>query len=171
MEAGQASESLLDRAYDRDVDRLTGLTDHREFVASLPALSAQVRISLVLFDVDDLRALNDRYGHAEVDRFLALLGSIIQGRCGAAEMGARLGGDEFALGLLEDEPSEVIREVEHIRERFRSEAAGATLSVGISDGRTVGQARTPLSLLEAADRALVDAKKQGPGGLSIFRVG
>jgi diguanylate cyclase (GGDEF)-like protein len=153
------------------VDRLTGLADHREFAASLPALSSQDRISLVLFDVDDLRALNDRHGHVEVDRRLALLGSIIQERCGAAEMSARLGGDEFALSLLEDEPSEVIREVEQIRRRFSEEAAGATVSVGICDGRTLRRASVQLTLLEAADRALVDAKKQGPGGLSIFRGG
>jgi len=69
------------------VDRLTGLADRREFGASLPALSAQERISLVLFDVDDLQALNDRYGQAEVDRLLARLGSLIQERCGAGEMG------------------------------------------------------------------------------------
>ena len=60
------------------MDRLTGLADRREFGASLPALSAQERISLVLFDVDDLQALNDRYGQAEVDRLLARLGSLIQ---------------------------------------------------------------------------------------------
>lgn len=153
------------------MDRLTGLADHREFSASLPSLSAQERISVVLFDVDDLGGLNDRYGHKEVDRLLARLGSLIQERCGAGEMGARLGGDEFALTLLEDEPTEVIREVEHIRGRFGEEAVGATLSVGICDGRTLRRASVRLSLLQAADGALVDAKKQGLGGLSFFRVG
>jgi c-di-GMP phosphodiesterase len=153
------------------VDRLTGLADHREFRASLPAVFAQERISLVLFDVDDLRALNDRYGHAEVDRLLARLGSLIQECCGDGEMGARLGGDEFALSLLEDEPAEVIREVEHIRGRFGKEAAGATLSVGICDGRTLRRASAQLSLLDAAGGALADAKKQRPGGLSFFRFG
>jgi len=153
------------------VDRLTGLADGREFGASLPALSAQERISLVLFDVDDLQALNDRYGQAEVDRLLARLGSLIQERCGAGEMGARLGGDEFALSLLEDEPTEVIREVEHIRGRFGEEAPGATLSLGVCDGRTLRRASVQLSLLQAADGALEDAKEQGSGGLSFFRTG
>jgi diguanylate cyclase (GGDEF)-like protein len=153
------------------VDRLTGLADRREFGASLPALSAQERISLVLFDVDDLQALNDRYGHAEVDRLLARLGSLIQERCGAGEIGARLGGDESALSLLEDEPTEVIREVEHIRGRFGEEAPGATLSLGVCDGRTLRRASVQLSLLQAADGALEDAKEQGSGGLSFFRTG
>jgi diguanylate cyclase (GGDEF)-like protein len=151
------------------MDRLTGLADYREFSASLPSLSAQERISLVLFDVDDLGALNDRHGHKEIDRLLARLGSLIQERCGAGEMAARLGGDEFALTLLEDESTEVIREVEHIRGRFGEETAG-TLSVGICDGRTLRRASVQLSLLQAAGGALVDAKKQGLGGLSFFRV-
>jgi diguanylate cyclase (GGDEF)-like protein len=153
------------------MDGLTGLANHREFSASLAALSAQAPISLVLFDVDDLRALNDRYGHHHVDRLLARLSALIQERCGAGEMAARLGGDEFALTLLEDEPTEVIREVEHIRARFGEETAGATLSVGICDGRTLRRTSAQVSLLQAADDALLDAKKQGPGGLSFFRVG
>jgi len=86
-------------------------------------------------------------------------------------MGARLGGDEFALSLLEDEPTEVIREVEHIRGRFGEEAPGATLSVGVCDGRTLRRASVQLSLLQAADGALEDAKEQGSGGLSFFRTG
>jgi diguanylate cyclase (GGDEF)-like protein len=153
------------------VDRLTGLANYQEFLAALRPLSAQERISLVLFDVDDLRGLNDRYGHAQIDRLLALLGSVIRERCGAGEMGARLGGDEFALSLLEDEPSEVVREVEHIRGRFGEASAGATLSVGICDGGTLRRASPRPSLLEAADSALVEATKRGPGGLSFFRVG
>jgi diguanylate cyclase (GGDEF)-like protein len=153
------------------MDRVTGLATHREFVASLAALSAQEPISLVLFDVDDLHALNDRYGHETVDRLLARLGSLIQERCGAGEMAARLGGDEFALSLLEDEPTEVIREVEHIRGRFGEETGGATLSVGICDGRTLRRAAAQLSLLEAAGGALAYAKEQRPGGLSFFRLG
>ena len=171
-ESGQAAEergSPLGRVYDLNVDRLTGLADAGEFFASLPALSAQERVSLVLFDVDDLHALNDRYGTEKVDRLLAGLGSVIRERCGAAEMGARLGGDEFALSLLEDEPAEVVREVDRIRERFGEETAGATLSVGICDSKTVRRASVRPSLLQAAQDALEEAKKQRPGGLSIFR--
>lgn len=153
------------------MDRLTGLADHGDFSASLPTLSARDRISLVVFDVDDLGSLNDRYGHTEVDRVLARFGSLIQARCGAGEIAARLGGDEFALTLLEDEPTEVIREVEHIRRRFGEAIPGATLSVGISDGKTLRRAAVPLSLLEAADGALMDAKTQSPGGLSFFSAG
>lgn len=152
------------------MDRLTGLADRGEFARSFPTLFAQERISVALFDVDNLRALNDRDGHKAVDQVLVRLGSLMQERCGAGEMAARVGGDEFALALLEDEPIEVVQEVERIRGRFADET-GATLSVGICDGKTLRRAAASLSLFEGAGRALVDAKKRGPGGLSFFDIG
>jgi GGDEF domain-containing protein len=86
-------------------------------------------------------------------------------------MAARLGGDEFGLSLLEDELSEVIREVEHIRRGVGEETAGSTLSVGICEGREIARASVAsLSILEAAGGALADAKEKGPGALSIFRL-
>jgi diguanylate cyclase (GGDEF)-like protein len=165
---GTAPESFPSAFYDLDVDRLTGLADRSEFFASLPTLSAQERITLVIFDVDDLRALNGRCGRKEGDRVLTRLGSFIEARCGAREAAARLGGDEFALILLEDDPLEVMGEIEGIRKRFREETAGATLSVGICDGKTLRRASGSRSLFEGAHDALVDAKKNGPGGLSFF---
>jgi nucleotidyltransferase/DNA polymerase involved in DNA repair len=64
----------------------------------------------------------------------------------------------------------VVQEVERIRGRFADET-GATLSVGICDGKTLRRAAASLSLFEGAGRALVDAKKRGPGGLSFFDIG
>jgi diguanylate cyclase (GGDEF)-like protein len=151
------------------VDRLTGLADAREFFASLPALAAQDRLSLVLFDIDNLRSLNNEQGEENVDRLLARLGTLLRERCGSGETAARVGGDEFALSLLENEPTEVVAEVERIRRGFQEEASGATLSVGICDTATFRRGSGSLTLFEAAEDALVEAKKQGPAGLTIYR--
>jgi len=151
------------------VDSLTGLKDASEFFAALPALSPQDRVHLVLFDVDELAELNERYGIDKVDRLLARFGALVGGRCGAAEICARIGGDEFALCLLEDETSEVVEEVGRIRERFSEDAGGATLSVGICGGSSLRRGRDRVSLFEAAQDALDEAKKRGPAGLSVFR--
>ena len=153
------------------MDRLTGLADASEFFESLPNLSAQQeRLSLVLFDVDDLHLLNERHGTAETDRLLAHLGSVIRERRGPDEIGARIGGDEFALCLLEDDTSEIVREVERIRQLFGEESGGATLSVGVCEAATLRRASVRLSLIEAAQDALNEAKRQRPAGLSIFRL-
>jgi diguanylate cyclase (GGDEF)-like protein len=117
--------------------------------------------------MDNLRALNDRDGHKAVDQLLVRLGSLMRERCGAGEMAARVGGDEFALALLEDEPTEVVQEVEQIRGRFADDT-GATLSVGICDGKTLRRAAVSLSLFEGADVRLVNAKKRGPGRAEFF---
>ena len=79
------------------MDDLTGLLDAGEFGKSLAAVAADERVSLVIFDVEDVRVLNERHGEQKVDRLLARLGSVIQERCGPGELAARIGGDEFAL--------------------------------------------------------------------------
>lgn len=153
-----------------EMDRLTGLPDRSEFAESLATFVSDERAVLVVFDVDDLRVLNDRHGHYANDRLLARLGSLIQERCGPGELAARIGGDHFALMLFEDDVSEVVRDVERIRGRFAEESDGATLSVGIAAGARVVHAWADgSSLLLAADQALAEAKKERPGGLKIFR--
>jgi GGDEF domain-containing protein len=62
------------------VDDLTGLLDAGEFHERLRALASDERVSLVIFDVDNLRVLNERHGEQRVDRLLARLGSGIQER-------------------------------------------------------------------------------------------
>ena len=157
-------------AYDvLGMDDLTGLLDAREFLGSLPTLASSERVSLVLFDVDDVRVLNEQHGEQRVDQLLAHLGSVIQERCGPGELAARIGGDEFALSLFEDDVNEVVREVEKIRRRFGEESDGATVSVGVSDVATLRRHSGSPSLFEAAEEALLDAKTERPSGLKIFR--
>ena len=151
------------------MDHLTGLADAREFFASLPTLAAQDRLSLVLFDIDNLHSLNNEQGEENVDRLLARFGTLLRERCGSGETAARVGGDGFALSLLEDEPTEVVAEVERIRRRFQEESSGATLSVGICEATTFRRGSGSLTLFEAAEDALIEAKKQGPAGLTMYR--
>jgi diguanylate cyclase (GGDEF)-like protein len=168
-EHSRGREVLAPATYHSEVDRLTGLTDASEFFELLPDLSAHEQLSLVLFDVDDLRLLNERRGTVEADRLLAHLGSVIRERRGPDEIGARIGGDEFALCLLEDDTTEIVREVERIRQLFGEESGGATLSVGVCEAATLRRASVRLSLVEAAQDALGEAKRQRPAGLTIFR--
>jgi diguanylate cyclase (GGDEF)-like protein len=151
------------------MDALTGLPDRTEFLKSVAALASDERGVLILFDVDDLRILNGRHGHIEVDRQLARLGSVIQKRCGPEELAARVGGDEFALILFEEDLGEVVREVGRIRHHFAEGSDGATLSVGIAEATRLEARPDGLALFLAADEALNHAKKERPGGLKVFR--
>lgn len=149
------------------MDALTGLADRGEFLVWLAEQEEAEQISLVLFDVDDVRGLNERHGYEQVDNLLTRLGGLIRDRCGGKDVAARIGGDEFAFGLLTDDQDEAIHEVAHIRRGLRESPPGATLSVGVSDSATLRGSN--LSLLQAAGDALIDAKQEAPEGLVIFR--
>lgn len=149
------------------MDALTGIADHDEFSAWLAERAEAEQISLVLFDVDDVRELNEHHGYERIDGLLARLGGLIRDRCGGKDIAARIGGDEFALGLSTDDQDEAIHEVEHIRRGFRKLTPKGTLSVGVCDSATLRGSN--LSLLQAAGDALVDAKQEGPEGFVVFR--
>jgi hypothetical protein len=75
-----------------------------------------------------------------------------------------------ALGLLGDDLDldQVRHEVEDIRARFRDLSGGGTLSIGVCDSATLRRGPN-LSLLQAADDALAEAKQHGPQGFVVFR--
>ncbi len=150
------------------MDPLTGLADVRELSSWLDEHAQTEKVALALFDLDGTAELNERLGLEEVDVLLARLGSLMSGRCAASEVAARIGGELFALGLLEDELEEVMIEVERIRLSFRAASEGATLTVGICDSETLRRSAEELTLFQAAEGALDEAKRQGPEGLVVF---
>jgi diguanylate cyclase (GGDEF)-like protein/PAS domain S-box-containing protein len=88
------------------MDDLTGLHNRRSFIllaehAIKEAVRAQRPVIAVFADVDDLKTINDTYGHAEGDRVLQLVADALTHACRASDIVARLGGDEFAIVLAE----------------------------------------------------------------------
>jgi diguanylate cyclase (GGDEF)-like protein len=145
-------------------DSLTGLGNYR---ALLNALEAELQRSsrngrsfaVILMDLDNLKQINDRYGHLVGSRAICRLGNVLRVHCRAIDTAARYGGDEFALVLPEAGAQAAQRVGERIRERLGSdgEQPVVTVSVGTAvfprDGRTVEE------LLEAADRSLYGMKR------------
>ena len=87
-------------------DGLTQLANTRAFELTLCAeRERMVRynrvVSLIYFDLDNFKEVNDRYGHATGDELLAMVGNLVSSGIRQVDTGARLGGDEFALILPE----------------------------------------------------------------------
>jgi diguanylate cyclase (GGDEF)-like protein len=132
--SGHALSSLSERVRRQaETDPLTGLLNRRAFVAAAErehelAARTGADLAVVLIDLDDFKAINDRDGHAAGDRLLADLGTAWQGALRPADVLARHGGDEFALLL----PATSADGAEHLVERLRA-AHPMTWSAGAAD--------------------------------------
>src|SRR5512145_660009 len=156
-------------------DSLTGLYNRRHFSEQLArewnrARRDQSPLSLFMIDIDHSKRFNDTYGHLAGDHCIRLVADTIR-RCFArgSDLVARYGGEEFvALAAGVDrrqgrERAELLREAisELAGERHgRSGAHPVTVSVGLATA-TPDERISPDDLLDAADRALYQAKRQG----------
>jgi len=151
-------------------DYLTGLGNHRAYQEDLHKIAADVQsdenlLTVALLDVDELKALNDREGHASGDRVLTSLAKVLR----ASDLQAvpyRLGGDQFAL-IFPGMALQVARvRVEHVRRIVEAEPGGTTVSVGLATSNDA--ASDLLVLREQADTALFEAKRRGRNTVVAF---
>jgi diguanylate cyclase (GGDEF)-like protein len=154
------------------IDELSGLANHRHFVETVDTEITRARrqgssVGLVLLDIDDFKAINDSHGHLRGDLVLRELGQLLRERCRTSDLAARYGGEELAVVL----PDTAMKGAEDLANDLRS--AIAALDVRADDGRPIrltasfGVASFPEcapgreALIEAADRALYQAKRTG----------
>lgn len=172
----------LERALDlvntmATTDWLTELPNRRKFDETLSHMFHQSEryteeISLVLFDVDYFKQINDSHGHGAGDEVLRDLGILLRLNVRRADLAARLGGDEFGVVLHHTNAEQAAVFVETFMESVRTyafEYDGFHLNVALSVG--IAQydlfMKTPQDLYFAADKALYQAKH---GGRNCYRV-
>ncbi len=175
LQRAQLLRALVDR------DGLTGLLTHSTFRQQLDhAASPQrsgddSRAALVMIDVDHFKSVNDRFGHRTGDRVLGALGAFLRRRLRQSDVIARYGGEEFALLLrnLTEEDSVrlvtgLLQEFSTVEHQAPSEKFRVTFSAGVAMLEAV-PSRKPDDWIEAADRALYDAKREGRARVNSIR--
>ncbi|MBZ5526450.1 MAG: GGDEF domain-containing protein [Acidobacteriia bacterium] len=159
-------ERLFEQAQAQAIcDSLTGLANYRRLLSVLPAELDRARrsekpFSVVLLDMDGLKAINDEFGHLTGSRALVRLGSVLRMNSRAIDTAARYGGDEFALVLPEAGLEIATRVVERIRERLQRDGEMPRLSVSAGIAIFPQDGATPDELLAAADRSLYGMKNR-----------
>ncbi|MDU2928358.1 GGDEF domain-containing protein, partial [Bradyrhizobium sp.] len=150
-------------------DPLTGLLNRRGFADACAQLIAreareQRPVSVLIFDIDHFKSINDRFGHAEGDTVLKLFADVVVNNLRLTDLSGRIGGEEFAA-LLPCSIEEAMVAAERVREAFAASGVvceekpvDTTVSIGVAGG----PAGTELDvLLAAADTALYKAKRSG----------
>jgi diguanylate cyclase (GGDEF)-like protein len=156
-------------------DSLTGLANYRRLLSVIEAELDRSRrtqrpFSVVLFDMDGLKAINDQYGHLTGSRALVRLGKILRNHCRAIDTAARYGGDEFAIVFPEADADIATRIVNRIHEKMSSEAEAPALSASAGTASYPADGDTPEKLLAAADRALYRMKHRSSSIKNLSRI-
>lgn len=155
------------------LDPLTGVWNRRALFEEADRLtrSAGVHgdISVMLFDLDHFKSINDRFGHAHGDRVLI---DFCQQVCRALPDGsifARLGGEEFAAILLcnEQVSLQTAEEIRRSIEASRPQEIAYSVSIGVASS-TFGLQQVDM-LIAAADDALYQAKACGRNQVKMYR--
>jgi diguanylate cyclase (GGDEF)-like protein len=152
-----------------DLDALTGLHNRRYFHETLAREVARAQrysrsLALVVFDLDDFKAVNDRIGHLAGDGVLAEAADRVRDVVRSADVACRIGGDEFAVIL----PESSLKDADQLYKRLEqaisirpvAQAGRLHLSAGVTELRPDDDA---ISFFERADEALYRAKGAGKG--------
>ncbi len=171
-------QNELSQRIQANTDELTGLRNrralHQDGAAILSvALGRQTKLSVIVFDLDGFKSINDRFGHQRGDAILQLFGETTLATLRSDDIVGRIGGEEFAAILPGTSAAEAHQIAERMRIRFAETSAAsgqggfqATLSAGIVESDGSSSLNT---LIGRADTALYRAKANGRNRTEIYR--
>ena len=149
-------------------DHLSGLPNRRRLERQLEQeITRTLRyghpFSLLMFDIDNFKKVNDTFGHDAGDEVIKILSKTLQAGIRGIDLAARIGGEEFAIILTETPIERALEVAERLRSSVKAlsipTVGSVTVSAGVAEAPSCAQAAR--ELLACADVALYTAKEQG----------
>lgn len=163
-------------------DSLTGIYNLRYFEQFLSkeinyAREMAGQLSIIMIDLDNLKKINDQYGHEWGNKYIQTVTFLLQGVIGRSDCLARIGGDEFAIALSGVDREEGVRIAQRIKDtisnyefRFMGKIHKMSASIGIASfsKRFIYNNK---DIMERADKAMYQAKYRGKNQVCVFKEG
>ena len=177
----EAQQKLMTLA---SIDDLTQLYNRRYFFERFNqeverSKRYQRPLSCIIMDIDFFKHVNDSYGHLAGDRVLVDIAQIVRKNCRQSDLAGRYGGEEFIILLPETEMAGAIIIAERIREMIEQHQTvdgkgvviGVTVSMGVASltGTELGNMDNSERIIQQADDALLEAKKNGRNRIELYR--
>jgi diguanylate cyclase (GGDEF)-like protein len=168
----------IENAYHEEIYRLTtvdGLTqiyNRRYFLEQLDREVSRAKryrreLSLIMFDIDRFKNINDTYGHLAGDYVLTQLATVLKGKIRREDVLARYGGEEFAIVLPEIDGPNAASFAEKVRKliekapfKFEDTKISVTVSIGVATA-SGDETADAAALIKRADDKLYEAKEAG----------
>ncbi len=156
-----------------NTDFLTGLDNRRSFSGKIDELRQSEQITIITFDLDNFKAVNDTYGHHVGDEALVLTAHTLRTSFPGG-LAVRLGGDEFLVACCDEEDARGMKArvghvISSLRRAFSAHEtfAGLTASAGISSAKRESGYDIE-ALLRQSDSALYRAKDMGKNCVCVY---
>ena len=155
-------------------DPMTGLLNRRYLEERLAeetkrTLREGYAMSFMMIDADDFKSYNDTFGHPEGDKTLQIVAHALREALRDADVAARYGGEEFSILLPQTTSDDARTIAERIRQKIEVTQfphRKVTVSIGIASCSL--EICTPAEIIEAADKALYEAKRRGRNNVQVY---
>ncbi|MEF1207184.1 sensor domain-containing diguanylate cyclase [Photobacterium damselae] len=151
-------------------DSLTRLLNRRAFRLTLPLWIESKQFTLVSFDIDKFKSINDTYGHIAGDEALIHVTQLVQSLLQKHEQLYRLGGDEFAILMPETDPTKIYEVLNRVRTAVELSPLiyqGAKIYCTLSIGAVVHSNQEAEALIYQSDLQMYKSKQHGRNRISI----